>query len=45
MAAILKFQLFYIFFVCVLMLCTQVNIMFLRLLWVYIHIGQAEIKS
>jgi hypothetical protein len=29
-------------FVCVLMLCTQVNIMFLILLWVYIHTGQAE---
>ena len=28
-------------FVCVLMLCTQVIIMFLVLLWVYIHTGQA----
>jgi hypothetical protein len=29
-------------FLCLLMLCTQVNMMFVMLLWVCIHTGQAE---
>ena len=30
------------YFLCVLVLCTQVNMMFVMLLWVCIHTGQAE---
>jgi hypothetical protein len=30
------------YFVCVLVLCTQANMMFVMLLWVCIHTGQAE---
>ena len=30
---------------CALMLCTQVNMMFVMLLWVYIHTGQAEMLA
>ena len=38
-----KYKLYDMFFcVCVLMLCTQENIMFLMLLLVYIQTGQAE---
>jgi hypothetical protein len=29
-------------YLCVLVLCTQVNMMFVMLLWVCIHTGQAE---
>jgi hypothetical protein len=29
-------------YLCVLLLCTQVNMMFVMLLWVCIHTGQAE---
>jgi ABC-type branched-subunit amino acid transport system permease subunit len=31
-----------LYFLCVLVLCTQVNMMFVMLLWVCIHTGQAE---
>ena len=30
------------YFFCVLVLCTQVNMMFVVLLWVHINTGQAE---